>query len=245
MGLWSNVISFVQAVVVHVVTILAGCAATVALELFRRFKLKGRDFPDRWYLWVLSSFLAFATFQAWQDQYLSNVARREDVNKRDGLLASVSSDKRQCDFELGVMRSVNAQEISRLATQQESVNACVIALAKEAKPEALNIRSWVGAVPGVESRTPDGHRLLVSVIVSIANKTLTPVRTEVACRTPFTILAAAIAGERWQITAGVDVLSDRKAVAKIDSPAWVSGRPLIITLTSQDAIPDSCSVRQE
>src|ERR1700733_5152206 len=68
-----NLSGYVQAVIAHMLTILAGCAATVILELYRRFYLK-RDFPDRWYIWILMCFLCFASFQAWQDQSTSRVA---------------------------------------------------------------------------------------------------------------------------------------------------------------------------
>jgi hypothetical protein len=67
------------------VTILAGCGATVLLDQLRRVaKRRGwieDDWPDKWWLYILLTFLLFASFQAWQDEHTSAGGRLEQIGR--------------------------------------------------------------------------------------------------------------------------------------------------------------------
>lgn len=52
----------------HIVTLLAGCGATVALGLIQKYALR-KPLSIKWEIAILSGFVFFAGFQAWQDQY--------------------------------------------------------------------------------------------------------------------------------------------------------------------------------
>ena len=61
------------------VTILAGCGATVILDQLRRYsKRKGwikDDWPDLWWIYIMAAFLCFASFQAWLDEHTSAIGQ--------------------------------------------------------------------------------------------------------------------------------------------------------------------------
>ena len=64
------------ALLVHTVTLLAGCAATVMLGILQKYVLK-KPLSVKWELSLLAAFVFFAGFQAWQDQYRANTAAQK------------------------------------------------------------------------------------------------------------------------------------------------------------------------
>jgi len=89
--LFQNLALYIHAVISHMLTILAGCGATVILELFRRYVLR-REFPNRWYFWMLTAFLCFASFQAWLDEHTSAEGRESKIqNLSSGVYVETSS----------------------------------------------------------------------------------------------------------------------------------------------------------
>ncbi len=61
---------FLNAVWDHAVTLAAGCVVTVVINLFEKYALRGKKLPLKVDVAILLSFLFFACFQAWRDQYL-------------------------------------------------------------------------------------------------------------------------------------------------------------------------------
>jgi hypothetical protein len=70
--------SFLLSVLQHWVSLLAGCGATVVLELFRRYWLK-REISLKWHSILLLLFVLFACYQAWLHEHSSAEGRAKRI----------------------------------------------------------------------------------------------------------------------------------------------------------------------
>jgi hypothetical protein len=60
---------FVYAVGDHAFTLAAGCVLTVVINLIEKYAMGGKRLPLKADIAVLLSFVFFASFQAWRDEY--------------------------------------------------------------------------------------------------------------------------------------------------------------------------------
>jgi hypothetical protein len=242
---------FVQAVLGHLVTILAGCGATVVLELIRRFVLK-REFPNRWYLWFLAVFLVFAFFQAWQDEYLSALARSTDLHRqqyatsRQEERTKIERDQKQtCLNELNIVRGVLEGQTSQISGQQGTLSTCILSLAKNNSPEKLVITAEIAYEESLASRSPDGHKRMLSVVVAQTSKDIQPIRAILECDTEFDFAGGELVGESATFGGPINSkLGSRKASTVIDAPSWRPSHPMVFFLVSTDIRPLHCVVSQ-
>ena len=128
---------FIGAVVAHVVTLLAGCAVTVVINLIERYLLKGKRVPVWIDIAILLLFCLVACFQAWRDE-------QRNTETVIGLRAQAESAHNRCESGLqieqanyrglleqnGVARTTIDKQAVSLAQQQGTINSCVISLGK-------------------------------------------------------------------------------------------------------------------
>ncbi len=232
---------FVRSVGAHMITLLAGCAATVVLELFRRFVLK-RDFPNRWYAWILSGFLCFAFFQAWEEQYTS-------AESRAHVIYALSADKARLEGELhGEVGRANAEVGGKAATidalktqissQQVAINQCLVQLGKAQQAEPLKMTMLPNPI------MPAGNtgRYLTEFII-LTNKSTQHVSAMFGCDRPMRQFQADVMG-RSSFNGGSGVIGPNTGHLDITTtPAWSSTNPLLIKIWHDDSELGNCRIR--
>jgi len=125
---------FVRAIGEHMVTLLAGCGATVALDLFRRYYLK-KDFPDKWYAWILVGFLSFAIFQAWAEQFTSAEWRGNKLFELSERVARLDSEVTQKTTTIEGLRG-------QIMSQQDANSQCLLQLGKATIPVSPQVKTF-------------------------------------------------------------------------------------------------------
>lgn len=210
------------------ITILAGCAATVVLELFRRFLLK-REFPNRWYAWILVAFLVFALFQAWEEQYTSAEGRAALISDVAVQNASLERDKNGQAAQIQLLQN-------QVHTQQETLNEAVVQLGKANAPVPLKIT----ALP---LREIDAHS---AEFILLTNQQITPVRLLVTCPAGLREASAGVLGAGLQSVGGWGGrFSGAQFGVGILSPAWTPISPLLVTLRYDQEKLGTCYWNQQ
>lgn len=220
-----NGLLFVRSIGVHMITILAGCAATVILELFRRFVLK-KEFPNRWYAWILFVFLGFAAFQAWDEQFTS-------AEGRGRLIAQMSADKGKEDAKaVGDSATIEALR-QQVGSQQTTINGLVLQLgeaqSKEVQPRKI-IPYSVGVVKNYDNPNLSQNQ---GTFILLSNKTITPVQILVSCESEIDVASGAVLGTATMMSGGWGGRVTRSLTqfgVGINSPAWTPSNPLLVTV---------------
>jgi hypothetical protein len=194
-----NLQAYFSAVAVQLLTILAGTAATVFLDQFRRLARRKKwiidEWPDLWWLYIVMAFTCFASFQAWEDEHTSNLARREDVLKQKLLTAVAEShadeerqDTRFCQFQKDVLNGAVARQGVNFNGQQGTLNTCVVALAKINTPEPLITVPYLLGKSTVarpdRGRDQSSQAVEITSYLLITNKKIIPTRVLVSCDVP-------------------------------------------------------------
>jgi hypothetical protein len=200
-------------------TLLAGCGATVLLDQFRRYAKRRAwitdDWPDKWWLYILLAFLCFASFQAWEDQHTSNIGRQTDLHGKDLALQKET---------MKLMQSENNNSLlSRLYnSQQETINSCFMSLSNFSKPEPRIITALILDNDEATKR----NRMLLLI-----NKTVTPVNLFVTCDQnvgndpKVDILGVG------RINGWAEKVASNAIQVKIDGPAWSPISPMTLAFS--------------
>jgi hypothetical protein len=245
--MWQNIYQFCETVWLHLVTILAGCGATVVLDQFRRFAVRKKwivgDWPDGWWLVMILVFGAFASFQSWEDQYTSNKGRTQDLHAQElkTIEARTDRDSEQraretCEYQRDFLRTELTRQAGNFSGQQQTLNTCVVALAKNNAPVPLIIATTLSLAPLKITLRNRASRLIA--VIATANKSVSPVNIILHCETPYH-------GMRYEIADNeiTPYMVSSPVVKEIDSmstkigftsPPWNLGTQLIMWIGIDD-----------
>lgn len=230
--------SFLLSMIQHWLTLLAGCGATVLLDLLRRYWLK-REISLKWYSIILLGFVVFACYQAWLDQSKSLQVRIKDVER-------LRQDKTQ------LTEAVHQKDLLLLEKDRriEDLKAKL-----EAKP--IEVKVHGGAEPRIEPPILVGMRFTQHRVAS--DKPEMPYGLEVVVQTDTTIQPVAIviecngeiseghaglgAGAYTKTKQGVLVDHPNWFLLSWETPAFTPSTPIRATLFSKGPIR-AVSVRQ-
>lgn len=244
---------YTSAVVSHMLTLLAGCAATVLLDQARRlFKRRGwvkDDWPDLWWLYIMLAFLFFASFQAWEEQSLSRAGRERDLHQEELKVRSEQTKyllqeakAETCGAEKGAVQKLFDGLSKQLFDFQGPLNTCVVALARNNKPEPLTITSVV-ILLDVKGMIGSG---ILSAIVARTNKDISPFNLEIECDADFELVGLSSPDSSSHMMVAdptVSVVTKKKVLLGRQFITWDSNLPLVLVIaSSKSSIPRSCNV---
>jgi hypothetical protein len=128
--------TFFGAVGSHLVTLFAGCVATVTLGIFQKYVFK-RPLSVKEDVAVFLLFLFFACFQAWRDEHRNTQSVIDEKSTLASEVNSCSANLRVdrayskgLEVQNGVARSTIDKQNTSLVQQQGTINSCVVSLGK-------------------------------------------------------------------------------------------------------------------
>jgi hypothetical protein len=252
MGMPRELFQFIVSVLSLQFVLLGGCVLTVLVGFYEKFIAK-KAVSVRAYVRVIVTLMFFACFQAWQQEHRSKIGREGDLHAQEGLTLSQKLETQreanrheQCEGSLREAQNslsrfqgaVGAQT-SQIQAQQGTINGCLTQAMKLLTPEALRL-SFV-ALPPIQRQKATTKSANYLVLV---NKTITPVRMSITCKTPAHIEASVLGtGTQSGSFENQDYIGTEHMIA-IDSPAFGPSSPLLVSLDFNTEQEPDCQFSQ-
>ena len=208
-----------------------GGIAVLGFLIYEKYWRK--ETPSRWFWAIAIICLWIGFYQAWLDEHHNLTTVIDEKAKAVGDLGNCGADLRVAGAKAEFFQRQADIGVLNFGTQQNALNACIVAMGKANGPEPLRITTREAAfdTPGATSTT---GRTQLSALVINTNKIISPVHATLICSQPFTLMGAEFAmGPHWTMSAKRAVIAENKARFEIESPAWNPGIAFVVLVASQ------------
>ena len=149
----------------------------------------------------------------------------------------------QCDGERAAQKrlidtysSQLSSQQTQLSNQQQTINTCVVVLAKANAPEQQRFTTFLNTVDPTK-----GTRILQLIVAT--NKPISPVNLMLECNANFTNYDYQIVRSNGVEYNGPPIRPDqRRGQVYITSPPWTPMNPLVITVYSNQSSLSTCEL---